>query len=157
MSYDDSEPIPVNLPWDGYAEAMPEDGPAWNRAPGRTAADVNLDAAPFGFKVTGDAAWDADSDDYAMFTAEGNAAVAAMVKTARLKTRSEPEVAVLAWMQAERERLAADTTGRPSKRDGHTITGHAEIRDTMVRETIAYALDEAWAQAYGHKFGEDAA
>ncbi len=30
----------------------------WNYVPGRRAADVNLDAAPYGFKVTGDAAWD---------------------------------------------------------------------------------------------------
>jgi len=153
MSYD-SAPIPVNPPWDGYAEAVPEDGPAWNRAPGKTAADVNLDAAPFGFKVTGDAAWDSESDDFAMFTAEGNAAVSAMVKTARLKTRSEDEAAVLAWIGAEKERMAADTAERPSERGGHAITGMSEVRDTMVRETIGYALDEAWAQAYGHKFGE---
>jgi hypothetical protein len=132
---------------------MTEDRPAWNRAPGKTAADVNLDAAPHGFKVTGDAAWDSDSDDFAMFTAEGNARVAAMVKTARLKTRAEPEEAVLAWMQAEKEQMAADTAERPYKRGGHVITGHAEVYDTMVRETIAYALDEAWTQAYGHSFG----
>ena len=152
---DDSEPIPVNEPWEGYSDSIPEGGPAWNRAPGKTAAEVNLDAAPFGFKVTGDAAWDPDSDDYAMFTAEGNAAVAAMVKTARLKTRSEDEAAVLTWMQAEKGRLAADTTLRLHKRGGRVIQGMSEVWDTMVRETIAYALDEAWAQAYGHRFGEN--
>ncbi len=149
--------IPVNPPWDGYEESIPEGGPSWNRAPGKTAADVNLDASPFGFKVTGDAAWDSSSDDYAMFTAEGNAAVAAMVKTARLKTRSEDEAQVLAWLGAEKERLAADRTGRPYKRGGHVVTGMSEVFDTMVRETIAYALDEAWQQAYGHRFSEGAA
>ena len=35
----------------------------WNRVPGQTAADVNLDASPYGFKVTGDGAWDSDSSD----------------------------------------------------------------------------------------------
>lgn len=154
---DDTDPIPVNEPWEGYPESIPEDGPAWNRAPGKTAADVNLDAAPFGFKVTGDAAWDPDSDDFAMFTAEGNGAVAAMVKTVRLKTRSEDESAVLAWLEAEKERLAADTAERPNKRGDHMITGHREIFDTMVRETISYALDEAWVQAYGHRHGEEPA
>lgn len=148
---DDSEPIPVNEPWEGYSDSIPEDGPAWNRSPGKSAADVNLDAAPFGFKVTGDAAWDTDSDDYAMFTAEGNVAVAAIVKTARLKCRSEDEATVLAWIQAEKERIAADTAERPYKRGG-VVTGMSEVRDTMVRETVAYALDEAWLQAYGHRF-----
>jgi len=150
---DDSEPIPVDEPWEGYSESVPEDGPNWNRAPGKTAADVNLDAAPWGFKVTGDAAWDSDSDDFAMFTAEGNARVAAMVKTARLKVRSEPEAEVLAWVQAEKGRMAADAAERPHKRAGHPVTGMSEVRDTMVRETVAYALDEAWTAAYGHEFG----
>lgn len=156
--------IPVDPPWDGYEASVPEDGPAWNRAPGKTAADVNLDGAPHGFKVTGDAAWDSDSHDYAMFTEAGNLAVAAMVKTARLKTCSEDESAVLAWIGAEKERLAADTGTYPylpHLRDAHdpgeTKTGHREVFDTMVRETIAYALDEAWEAAYGHRFGEGAA
>lgn len=154
---------PVNPPWDGYEESVPEGGPAWNRAPGRTAADVNLDGAPFGFKVTGDAAWDPDSDDFAMFTAEGTAAVAAMVKTARLKTRSEGESAVLAWIEAEKEKLAEDMTRRPkhsrisSQAGRDTHAGMSEVFNTMVRETISYALDEAWEQAYGHRFGEGAA
>lgn len=117
---------------------------AWNRAPGKTAADVNLDAAPSGFKVTGDAAWDSDSDDYSMFSAEGNAAVARMVTEIRYRTRNlvaEPDV--LEYLKACKERI-----GR---------AGHGEIWDTMVRETIAYALDEAWVAAYGHQFGDDAA
>ena len=112
----------------------------WNRGEGTTAASVNLDAAPFSFKVTGDAAWDSDSGDYAMSSAEGNAAVAAMVKTARIRCRTEPEPAVTAWLETERDRLDA--------------SGHGEIYDTMVRETIAYALDEAWQEACGHRFGE---
>ena len=144
--YEDIEPIPVNPPWEGYS--VPEGGPAWNRAPGRTAADVNLDAAPFGFKVTGDAAWDPDSDDFSMFSEEGNLRVAAMVKTARLKTRSEEEAAVLIWIKGEKARMAG-----PVGEDGeHAV--HGEVYDTMVRETIAYALDGAWEQAYGHRFGE---
>lgn len=153
----------VNEPWENYGDSVPEGGPAWNRAPGKTAAEANLDGAPFGFKVTGDAAWDSGSDDYAMFSAEGNAAVAAMVKTARLKTRSEAEAGVLAWLEAEKERLAADE-GRyqylPHLREVHDADdrceGMSEIWDTMVRETIAYALDEAWAAAYGHQFGSAA-
>ena len=32
---------------------------------------------------------------------------------------------------------------------------HGEVYDTMVRETIAYALDGAWQEAYGHRFGEE--
>lgn len=138
---------------------VPEGGPLFNRAPGKTAAEVNLDGAQFGFRVTGDAAWDSDSDDFAMFTAEGNAVVAAMVKTARLMTRSSPEAETLAWLDAEKARLLKDETERPWKRDrpGREEASHAgfdEIRDTMVRETIAYALDEAWVGAYGHRFGE---
>ena len=115
---DNSEPIPVNEPWEGYSDSTPEGGPAWNRSPGKTAADVNLDAAPSGFKVTGDAAWDSDSDDFAMFTAEGNARVAAMVTTARLKCRTQSEAEMLAWMLAEKEQMAADTAERPYKRGG---------------------------------------
>ena len=149
-------------PREGYLESVPEDGPDWNRAPGRAAATVNLDAAPFGFKVTGDAAWDSDSDDYAMFTMEGNAAVALMVRTARLKTRSEGEGTVLAWIEAEKEKLSEDQVKRPvhariaaqTGRDVHA--GMSEVWDTMVRETIAYALDEAWQDAYRHAFGTDA-
>jgi hypothetical protein len=133
---------------------VPEGGPLFNRAPGHTAASANLDGAPFGFRVTGDAAWDSDSDDYAMFSAEGNAAVAAMVKTARLMARGKPEAEVLAWLDAEKARMAADRQERPYKRGGHDIEGMREVYDTMVRETIAYALDEAWTQAYGHRFGE---
>jgi hypothetical protein len=158
MADEGAEPIPVNLP-DGLY--VPENGPDWNRGPGKTVADVNLDAAPYGFKVTGDAAWDSSSGDYAMFTAEGNAAVAAMVKTARLKTLGEDEAAVLAWIRGEEERLAEDMVRRTvhspvssqTRRDTHV--GMSEVFDTMVRETIAYALDEAWMQAYGHRFGED--
>jgi hypothetical protein len=134
---------------------VPEGGPLCNRAPGRTAADVNLEGAPFGFRATGDAAWDSNSDDFAMFTAEGNAAAAALVKTARLMVMNRPETEVLAWVKAEKARMAADEGERPHKRGGHAITGMSEVRDTMVRETIAYALDEAWAQAYGHRFGEE--
>jgi hypothetical protein len=153
--------VPVNPPWDGYHESVPEGGPAWNRSPGRTAADVNLDAAPYGFKVTGDAAWDSGSDDFAMFTEAGNLAVAAMVATARLKTRGEGEAAVLAWLEAEKERLAEDMTRRPKLPrlvaagvPAGMVTGMSEVFGTMVRETIAYALDEAWREAYGHRFGE---
>lgn len=155
-----TDPIPVNEPWEGFEASITEGGPAWNRVPGKTAAEANLDGAPYGFKVTGDAAWDSDSDDYAMFTAEGNAAVAAMVKTARLKTRSEDEAAVLAWIRAEKERMEADQTERlylPHLREVHDpedrCTGMSEVFDTMVRETIEYALDEAWVAAYGHEFG----
>ena len=160
MTPGDPGPRPVNPPWDDYS--VPEGGPAWNRAPGKTAAEVNLDGAPFGFRVTGDAAWDSDSDDYAMFSEAGNLAVAAMVKAARLKARSEPEAAVLAWIEAEKERMEADTGVYPylphlEAGPGETITGHREVFDTMVRETIAYALDEPWTEAYGHQFGDEPA
>jgi hypothetical protein len=147
---------------ENYEAEVPEGGAMCNRAPSRTAADVNLDGAPFGFKATGDAAWDTDSEDFAMFTAEGNAAVATMVKTARQMARSTPEADVRGWLDAERARLAADTGAYPllphlpdSRSGDGAKTGHDEVRDTMVRETIAYALDEAWVQAYGHRFGED--
>lgn len=99
-------------------------------------AGANLDAAPYGFKVTGDAAWDSESGDWAMFSDEGNQAVAAMVETARLKCRTDPETAVLAWLKAEHERIVA--------------AGHPEVHDTMVRETITYALSESWLAAYRH-------
>lgn len=117
------------------------DDPAWNRTPGRTAAEANLDGAPFGFKVTGDAAWDPDSDDYAMGGYEGNALVASMVKTARILATAKPESEVLLWIHRETSDIAAV---------------HSEIYDTMVYETIAYVLDETWVQAYGHRFGEQA-
>jgi hypothetical protein len=150
----------VPEPGDSIPE-VPEAGPLFNRAPGRTAADVNLDGAPFGFRVTGDAAWDPDSDDFAMFSNDGNTAVAAMVKTARLMARSRPEAEVTAWLDAEKERLAADDGEHVSTaRQGgpaRTHRGFSEVYDTMVRETIAYALDDAWRQAYGHRFGEESA
>ena len=107
-----------------------------NYVPGRTAAGANLDASPCGFKVTGDAAWDSESGDWAMFSGEGNRAVAAMVETARLKCRTATEIAVLFWLKAEHERIVA--------------AGHPEVRDTMVRETITYALSESWLAAYRH-------
>lgn len=146
-------------PGDSIPE-VPEAGPLFNRAPGRTAADVNLDGAPFGFRVTGDAAWDPDSDDFAMFSAEGNAAVATMVKTARLLARHKPEAEAEAWLAAEKARLAGDAgtylyLPRHQDASGKRVkTGHEEVRDTMTRETIAYALDEVWTDAYGHRFGE---
>lgn len=108
-----------------------------NREPGRSAAEVNLDGAPMGFRVTGDAAWDTGSTDYAMFSAQGNLAVAGMVLTASALTLTEPEAVVLAWIETEKARIA---------------DGSPEVYDTMVRETIAYALDTAWARAYGHTF-----
>jgi len=114
-----------------------------NRTPGKTAAEANLDGAPYGFKVTGDAAWDSGSQDFAMFTAEGNAMVARMVGEARYRTRNlVAESDVLEWLEVSKGRIER--------------AGHREVWDTMVRETIAYALDEAWMQAYGHQFGEGA-
>jgi hypothetical protein len=110
---------------------------AWNRSDDSTAAGVNLDAAPSGFKVTGDAAWDSDSADYAMFGGTGNAAVAAMVRGALQACVCWREGEVLAWVRCQTGRIASQ---------------HPEIRDTMVRETVAYALDEAWEAAYGHRF-----
>lgn len=121
---------------------------------------MNLEGAPFGFRATGDAAWDSGSDDFAMFSAEGNKAVAAMVATARILARCKPEAEAIAWLDAEKARLAADTGSylhEPRHQDAsgkRSKTGHAEVRDTMTRETIAYALDEAWREAYGHTFGE---
>lgn len=145
---------------DDSVPEVPGGGPLFNRAPGRTAAAVNLDGAAFGFRVTGDAAWDSGSDDFAMFSAEGNAAVAAMVRTARILARCKPEAEVEAWLDGEKARLAGDAGTHlylPRHQDAtgrRTETGHEEVRDTMTRETIAYALDEAWTQAYGHRFGE---
>lgn len=75
---------------------------------------------------------------WGMFSAAGNFAVDAMVKTARLKCRTEPEPAVIAWIRTEKERIEAAC--------------HGEVSDTMVREMISWALDEAWTQAYGHAF-----
>jgi hypothetical protein len=112
--------------------------PPWNRNPGRSAADVNLDAAPYGFKVTGDAAWDSSSSDFAMHTPRGNRSVAKMVVGAQVKCASNTETSVQAWLWRRCRRI--------EKR------GHQEIYDTMVRETIAYALDGAWQRAYGHRF-----
>lgn len=116
------------------------DAPAWNRGESSTAADVNLAAAPYGFKVTGDAAWDSDSDDFAMHTPAGNRKVAKMVAGARARCRTTPEAEVQAWLRRKRRRIEK--------------TGHREIYDTMVRETVAYALDGAWQQAYGHRYGQ---
>ncbi len=59
-----------------------------------------------------------------------------MVETARLKCRTEPETAVLSWLKAEHERIVA--------------AGHPEVHDTMVRETINYALGQSWLAAYRH-------
>lgn len=129
----------------------------WNRADQPSAASANLDAAPSGFKVTGDAAWDSDSDDYAMFSAAGNAAVAAMVKSARAQCRHFSEVEAAARLRREMARIEADRGTYPLlphlHQPGHeNVTGMSEVWDTMVRETIAGALDEAWNLAYGHRF-----
>jgi hypothetical protein len=121
-------------PW--LADALKE-APLCNRIPGRSAAEANLNGAPHGFRATGDAAWDSDSADYAMFSDAGNQAVASMVKTARLKSGTEDEAGVETWLAAERRRI------RPE---------HPEVADTMVRETIAYALDETWEAAYGSRY-----
>ena len=123
--------------------AIPPDGGDLNRIPGRTGEEVNLEGIPYNFRVTGDAAWDPDSDDFAMFTEEGNAVVAAMVNKARMMVRSQSEAEVIAWIEAETERIAADTTKRSHKHEDTqgTHTDHGEVYDTMVRETIAYALD----------------
>jgi hypothetical protein len=59
-----------------------------------------------------------------------------MVEPARLNCRTGPETAVLSRLKAEHERIAA--------------AGHPEVRDTMVRETITYALIESWLAAYRH-------
>lgn len=113
-----------------------------NRQPGSTAAGVNLDGAPHGFKVTGDAAWDSSSHDYAMFNEAGNLAVERMVLGARRSARmGSPEDHLRDWISATTALIASD--------------GFTEVRDTMVRETIAYALNEVWQQAYGHRFGEE--
>jgi hypothetical protein len=145
--YSSEKPEVVILPGDGDL----------NRAPGKNGDEVNLEGIPHNFRVTGDAAWDPDSSDFAMFTDEGNAVVAAMVKKARMMVRSRPEAEVIAWIEAETERIASDTTERPYKHKDtqDTITGHTEVYDTMVRETIAYALDETWREAYGHQYDED--
>jgi hypothetical protein len=92
-----------------------------------------------------------------MFTDEGNAVVAAMVKKARTMVGSRPEAEVIAWIEAETVRIASDSTERPYKHKDtqDTITGHTEVYDTMVGETIAYALDETWREAYGHQYDED--
>jgi hypothetical protein len=113
----------------------------WNRQPGKTAADVNLDGAPHGFKVTGDAAWDSDSEDYAMFSPEGNVLVAGLVKEARVRCRLGSETTVTALLELGKQQIEH--------------AGHGEVRDTMVCETIAYALDAAWQEAYGHRYGEE--
>jgi hypothetical protein len=44
-------------------------------------------------------------------------AVVAMVETARLKRRTEPETAVLSWLKAEHDRIA--------------VGGHPEVHDTI--------------------------
>lgn len=136
---------------------IPPDGGDLNRAPGKTGEEANLEGIRFNFRVTGDAAWDPDSDDFAMFTEEGNVVVAAMVKKARMMVKSQPEVEVVAWIEAETERIAGDITERPDKHKNirGTHTGHREVYDTMVRETIAYALDEAWQEAYGHQYEKE--
>jgi hypothetical protein len=56
--------------------------------------------------------------------------------TKRLKCRTDPETAVLSWLEAEHERIVA--------------AGHPEVHDTMVRETITCALSESWLAAYRH-------
>lgn len=110
-----------------------------NRHVGSTAAGANLDGAPIGFRVTGDAAWDSHSDDWAMFSDAGNAMVGRMVREVRYRTRNlVAESDVLAWIKVTAERIER--------------AGHREVWDTMVRETVAYALDDAWQEAYGHGF-----
>jgi hypothetical protein len=125
---------------------------SWNRDAQPSAGDANLAAAPAGFRVTGDAAWDSGSTDYAMFSADGNAAVHRMVARAREMTMSCAEADVYTFVRQAREAIASDEARRPSNlAAGETVEGMGEVFDTMVRETIAGALDEAWAAAYGHR------
>lgn len=139
---------------------MPPAGPLCNRSETSTGASANLAGASFGFRATGDAAWDSESGDFAMFTRAGDRKVAAMARRARLMTLAEPECAVLGWLRREKARIKRD----PWPHRAHVlhrrrhflgfIRGHDEVTDTMVRETIAYALDDAWRAAYGHRFNE---
>jgi hypothetical protein len=95
-----------------------------------------------------------NTEDYGMFTAEGNERVAALVDAARLKTSTEDEGTVRAWITAETGRIASDAGTYPLLPDladepGDTTTGHGEVRDTSVREAIGVELDPAWKTAYG--------
>lgn len=120
-------------------DEQPEPG-ALNRQPGVTAASANLDGAPHGLKVTGDAAWDSDSLDYAMHTTAGNLRVAAMVVAARnWIRRGIPEDGVLLIIE-ERARLIGED--------------HPEVLDAAVQRAVSRDLGEAWQAAYGHRHGE---
>jgi hypothetical protein len=95
-----------------------------------------------------------ETGDYGMFSAEGNTAVGAMIEAARLKTSTEDEASVRAWIVAETGRIASgagtwlllpDLADEP----GETTTGHGEVLDTSVREAVGVELDAAWQAAYG--------
>jgi hypothetical protein len=98
--------------------------------------------------------------DYGMFSAEGNALVAELVETARLKTGREDENAVRAWIAAESGRIASDAGTYPLLPDladepGETTTGHGEVRDTAVREAIGVVLGAAREAAYGRSYFDE--
>lgn len=137
--------------------AIPPDGGDLNRIPGRTGEEVNLEGIPYNFRVTGDAAWDPDSDDFAMFTEEGNAVVAAMVNKARMMVRSQSEAEVIAWIEAETERIAADTTKRSHKHEDtqrHSHGPRGSLRHDGERDHRVCPR-RAWLEAYGHQYDEE--
>jgi hypothetical protein len=109
-----------------------------NRGQGgaEAAKNVNEAGAAFGFKVTGDAAFDEESTDYAMFSDEGNRLVADLVRRTRDYVEGAQECEAFGFLGQGRKAIAD--------------AGHDEVYDTMVRETMCYALDGVWEEFFGH-------
>lgn len=95
---------------------------------------INEEAAVYGLRIVGDAGADSGSTDYAMYSEEGNLAVAGVVVMVRAEI-AETEAAMLADILHSKLAEVREV--------------HPEVGDTMVRETIYAALMEEWHDAYG--------
>lgn len=100
------------------------------------AKQLNDDAkVNMGIRLYGDAAVDETSNDFAMYSPEGNEAVKNLVLTAEMGML----VGGYAWqvktiMQSQIAEIRKE---------------HPEVGDTMVRETIFARLEDGWVAAYG--------
>lgn len=93
--------------------------------------------ASHGLRLYGDAATDPDSRDFAMFTNNGNSAVAFLVRKVRGRLE-DPQFSdndLVDMLRKGRKAIA--------------VEGHTEVGDTMVRETIFVALEEAVLSRFG--------
>ena len=101
-------------------------------------SDQAKEVNKFGFRITGDAAFDSESEDYAMFSDEGNHLVALLVDNVRKTLKDSKTTAGEVYLMLQ--------SGMTKIKE----LGHREVYDTMVRETLCYALDDDYAKVFNN-------